>query len=108
MKPLLDEHRARREALDSAGLHRSLAEPRGIDFSSNDYLGLSSHPRIRDAILGSLRAGPLSAPASRLLRGTLPQHRDLEEKLARFKGVEACLLFPSGYQANLGLLTALI
>lgn len=108
MRPLLDELRARLEEIDSAGLHRSLVEPRGIDFSSNDYLGLASHPRLREAILESLREGPLSAPASRLLRGTLPEHRDLEERLARFKGVEACLLFPSGYQANLGLLSALI
>ena len=51
---------------------------------------------------------PLSAPASRLLRGTHPAHLELEKKLAEFKGTEAALIFPTGYQANIGLLSALM
>src|SRR6185369_16484105 len=50
----------------------------------------------------------LGAPASRMLRGTTPRHVELEERLARFKGTEAALLYPSGYQANVGVLTALL
>lgn len=96
-------------ALRSEGLERELRLPRGIDFSSNDYLGLSRHPQLRQTLLDELRGEkPLSAPASRLLRGNLEEHTTLEERLARFKGTEAALLFPSGYQANLGLLTALL
>jgi 8-amino-7-oxononanoate synthase len=94
--------------LEAAGLSRSLREPCGIDFSSNDYLGLSRLPRLRELLLDALASGPLSAPASRLLTGNLELHGALEEKLAAYKGTEAALLFSTGYQANLGVLTALI
>ncbi len=96
-----------RERAES-GLRRYLAVPSGVDFSSNDYLGLSAHPRIRKLLTGFLEDGPVGAPASRLMRGNSPHFLSCERRFARFKGTEAALLFPSGYQANLGLLTALV
>src|SRR5215212_2347366 len=112
MSDLLDDLRRRLGELDEAGLRRELVEPVGIDFASNDYLGLAGDPALREAILARLAAlgpgEPLAAPASRMLRGTTRAHRELEERLARFKGTEAALLYPSGYQANVGLLTALL
>lgn len=108
MSPFLDELRARLEDLKVEGLHRQLKDPAGIDFSSNDYLGLSKHPALREQLLEALRTGPLSSPASRLLRGNTPEHEALEEELARFKETEAALLFPSGYQANVAVLSTLL
>jgi len=100
------------QELDSQGLRRTLQEPTGIDFSSNDYLGLGNDPELRDAVLARLAAlpagSPLASPASRILRGTTRVHAELEERLAAFKGTEAALLFPSGWQANAALLTALL
>ncbi len=98
--------------LADQGLSRSLRPAAGLDFSSNDYLGLARDPELRAALLARLAALPpgeaLGAPASRLLRGQTPLHADLERRLAAWKGAEAALLFPSGYQANVGLLTALL
>src|SRR5688572_6732271 len=110
MKPFLDDLAARLEALRAGGLGRALKDPEGIDFSSNDYLGLSRHPRLLERLAGRLSGmeGPAGAPASRLLRGNRPEHRALDERLARWKGTEAALLFPSGYQANLAVLGALL
>jgi 8-amino-7-oxononanoate synthase len=108
MRRLLAELAARLEELEATGLRRRLEEPDGVDFSSNDYLGLSRHPQFRERLLEALARGPLSAPASRLLRGNTAAHRDLEERLARWKGTEAALLFPSGYQANIALLTSIL
>jgi 8-amino-7-oxononanoate synthase len=112
MKALADELRERLEGLERDGLRRELAVPRGLDFASNDYLGLARDPVLRAALLARLAALPeaaaLGAPASRLLGGTLPAHLDLEERLAAWKGTPAALLFPSGYQANVGLLSALL
>ena len=112
MKDLLDDLKSELEQLRSESLFRSLADPRGIDFSTNDYLGLSQDSAFRTAVLEKLREAKgshcLSSPASRLLRGNTPRHRELEERLADFKGTEGALLFPSGYQANIGLLTTLV
>jgi 8-amino-7-oxononanoate synthase len=79
-----------------------------IDVSSNDYLGLALHPKVR------LRAAEYAeqlgggAPASRLVSGTLPEHLEVEQRLAAFKRTEAALLFASGWQANASVLPALI
>lgn len=110
--PLAEELHGRLAALEDQGLRRELRVPSGIDFSSNDYLGLARDPGLRAALFERLRSlGPsasLGAPSSRLLRGHFEEHAALERRLARFKGTEAALLFASGYQANLGLITALI
>lgn len=109
MRPLLDRLRGELAALRTDHLERGLALPHGLDFTSNDYLGLASHPNLRRGVLRRLEEGaPISSPSSRLLRGQTQLHHDLEARLAAFKGTEAALLFPSGYQANLGLLTAVV
>ncbi len=90
------------------GLNRELEPAHGIDFTSNDYLGLSRHPRLLRHLSEILQECPAGAPASRLLRGNHPIHEEAEGRFAEFKGTEAALLFPSGYQANAGALTALI
>lgn len=79
-----------------------------MDFASNDYLGLSKHPRIRERMIEFLRDGPAGSPASRLLRGNHPSHEKVEQRFAHFKGAEAALFFSTGYQANIGLLQALV
>jgi 8-amino-7-oxononanoate synthase len=74
---------------------------------SNNYLGLADHPRVREgAAEAALRWGA-GAGASRLVSGTMTIHRRLEERLAAFKGSEGCVLFGSGYLANLGVIGAL-
>jgi 8-amino-7-oxononanoate synthase len=78
-----------------------------ISFSSNDYLGLASHPALGAAAATATSRSGFGASASRLVSGDLPQHRDLESVLASFLETSAALLFPTGYQANLGVVTAL-
>ncbi len=78
-----------------------------IMLSSNNYLGLASHPKVKRAAIAATERYGVGAGASRLVAGSLePIHR-LERNLARLKGVEAALVFGSGYLANLGALTAL-
>jgi 8-amino-7-oxononanoate synthase len=77
------------------------------DFASNDYLGLAGHPEIKEAAKRALEQFGVGASASRLLSGDLEIHHQLEEKMARFKGKEAALVFNSGYQANVGIISAL-
>ncbi|MFT9099693.1 MAG: aminotransferase class I/II-fold pyridoxal phosphate-dependent enzyme [Zymomonas mobilis subsp. pomaceae] len=77
------------------------------DFSSNDYLGLSHHPLLKErAQIWTEQVG-VGARASRLVSGSLIFHQQVEEKVARFKRKEAALLFPSGWQANASVLPAL-
>lgn len=78
-----------------------------IDFSSNDYLGLSSHPRLIEASKNALEKFGTSSSSSRLLSGDLEIHHHLEDKVALFKHKEAALVFNSGYQANVGIISAL-
>jgi len=76
-------------------------------FSSNNYLDLAAHPRVTEAAINAIRRYGVGAGASRLVSGSLRPHRELEERLAAFKHLEAALVFPTGYQANLGLITIL-
>jgi 8-amino-7-oxononanoate synthase len=97
------------ETWQAQGLRRHAAPwGAGLDFSSNDYLGLARHPALagRAAAWGE-RYGT-GGRASRLVSGTLDLHQAVEEKLARLKGTEAALLFASGWQANAGVLSALL
>jgi 8-amino-7-oxononanoate synthase len=95
-------------ALSSAGLYRRLALPGGVDFSSNDYLGLANHPAMAEALSEALQQGlPVGSGGSRLLRGNHQSHVDLEERLAAFTGRPSHLLFSSGYEANLAVCTTL-
>jgi glycine C-acetyltransferase/8-amino-7-oxononanoate synthase len=74
---------------------------------SNNYLGLADHPRVREAAAEAAMRWGAGAGASRLISGTMTIHRRLEERLASFERSEACLLFGSGYLANLGVIGAL-
>ncbi len=77
------------------------------DFSSNDYLGLSGHPKLIEAAKAALDEFGAGSSASRLLSGSFDLHHRLEEKVARFKNKESALVFNSGYQANVGILSSL-
>jgi 8-amino-7-oxononanoate synthase len=74
---------------------------------SNNYLGFAGHPRVREAAADAAMRWGVGAGASRLVSGTMTIHERLEQRLAEFERAESCLLFGSGYLANLGVLTAL-
>ncbi len=74
---------------------------------SNNYLGLADHPSVREAAADAAMRWGVGAGSSRLVSGTMTVHGRLEERLADFKGSEACLLFGSGYLANIGVIGAL-
>ncbi|HLT16987.1 MAG TPA: 8-amino-7-oxononanoate synthase [Acidimicrobiales bacterium] len=76
-------------------------------FAANDYLGLSAHPAVVAAAQEAAERWGTGATASRLVVGNRPVHDDLEEALAEWKGTEAALVLPTGYQANLGVLATL-
>ncbi len=78
-----------------------------VSFASNDYLGLSSHPEVVRAAGEALSRWGAGSGASRLVTGTRPVHTELEEELARWKGTEAAVCFPTGFAANLGVLATL-
>jgi len=79
-----------------------------VSFSCNDYLGLSRHPKVKEAAIAAIRAYGTGAGASRLVTGNHPFFAALEARLARLKGAEAALVFGSGYLANLGIIPALV
>ncbi len=99
--------------LKLAGLHRksrlrALAPRQGIDFTSNDYLGLADAPRLKAAITDAIERGvPVGAGGSRLLRGNHPEHEALETEAAVFFGAERAIYFGSGFAANVALFSAL-
>lgn len=78
-----------------------------INFSSNDYLGLSRHPEIIKIAVDTLKRGGVGSGASRLLSGTYPCHKRLEDAVARFKKTEGAIVFNSGYTANIGVIQAI-
>lgn len=94
--------------LRRAGLLRQMRLPAGIDFVSNDYLGLAEHPSLNEAMRAALDALPTGSGGSRLLRGHHEIFERLEARLASFTGSESALLFGSGYAANIGLLQAIV
>jgi 8-amino-7-oxononanoate synthase len=110
------------DSLREKGLLRSILDRQGcgkdghrivlngseyINFSSNDYLGLASSPELAAAARKALDGFPFGAGASRLLSGGVSLHKQLEEKIAAFKGTESALLFNSGYHANIGVIPEL-
>jgi 8-amino-7-oxononanoate synthase len=78
-----------------------------ISFASNDYLGLTSHPRVRAAAQSAIERFGTGATASRLVAGTRSVHTELESALANWKSTEAALVFSTGYAANMGVISAL-
>jgi len=96
------------QEIESNGLRRVLHEPHGVDLSSNDYLCLSQHPRLKQAMVEGVKAEGCGATASRLLRGERECFAEIEKRFAHFKETESALFFGSGYAANMGLLTTFL
>jgi 8-amino-7-oxononanoate synthase len=92
--------------LQASGLMRRLSPPAGIDLSSNDYLGLSSHPLLKQRMSEAVLREGCGSTGSRLLRGEREGFAAVERQFAAFKGTERALYFSSGYLANLAVLTA--
>jgi 8-amino-7-oxononanoate synthase len=80
---------------------------RKIMVGSNNYLGLTHHPYVLEQAEAALHRYGTGCTGSRFLNGTLDMHEELEERLARFMGQEACLVFSTGYQTNLGIIATL-
>ncbi|MBI2997711.1 MAG: 8-amino-7-oxononanoate synthase [Deltaproteobacteria bacterium] len=108
------------ETLKHDGLYRKLRRVEGeqgptlnldgqevLNFSSNNYLGLANHPALRAAAKEAIERYGCGSGASRLISGNMTLHEELEAKIAALKGTEAALVFNSGYQANIGVLSAL-
>jgi 8-amino-7-oxononanoate synthase len=122
MGPTIDEVLQRERSLrEERRLQRSLRMIEAVDgpevvangdrlinFSSNDYLGLSQHPRVKTAAIEALNKYGAGSGASRLISGTLPVHSCLEATIASFKGVPAALSFATGYAAAVGTIPALV
>ena len=119
-RPWADFLRSERGRLERLGLRRSVVTPERRDgvraslgsreyvlFTSNDYLGLTAHPEVIAAAGEAAGRFGAGAGSARLLHGSTPLHEELQERLARLTGKQSCLLFSSGYMANLGLLAAL-
>ncbi|HUV68705.1 MAG TPA: glycine C-acetyltransferase [Terracidiphilus sp.] len=79
-----------------------------INLASNNYLGLANHPKLIEAAVNATRAFGVGSGAVRTIAGTMRIHMDLEEKIARFKNVEACVVFQSGFAANAGTVSAIL
>lgn len=77
-------------------------------FASNNYLGLANHPSVIEAVCDATQRYGSTNTGCRLIGGTNVLHKELERRLARFKGTEACIIYPSGYSANLGAISALV
>jgi 8-amino-7-oxononanoate synthase len=107
-------------ALDARGIRRTVQETHRTDavrlrrggrelvsFCCNDYLGLTHHPVVKRAAAAAIETYGAGAGASRLITGSHPLYRGLEDRLAAFKGTEAACVFGSGYMANTGIVPAL-
>lgn len=96
------------EALLKRGRLRSLEPRRGLDFASNDYLGLAGSEALRDAVAAAAERGvPIGSGGSRLLRGNHPEHEALEAEAADFFGAQSALFFGGGFIANTAIFSAL-
>ncbi len=106
--------------LHERGLYRSMPEVSGfpgrvvclqgqtvLNFSSNNYLGMAGHPEVLEAFSQAVWTQGAGSTASRLIAGNCTGHRELEDFIALWKGTEASLVFGSGYQANIGIITSL-
>jgi 8-amino-7-oxononanoate synthase len=91
-------------ALEATGQFRTLRPPSGVDLSSNDYLGLATHPVLKARMAEGVMHYGCGSTGSRLLRGERHCFAAVEKRFAQFKGAEAALYFSSGYTANVGVL----
>ena len=81
---------------------------RVINLASNNYLGLTNHPKLREAAINATKKFGVGSGAVRTIAGTMRIHMELEEKIAAFKGVEACVVFQSGFTANAGTVSSIL
>ena len=108
------------QELKNAALYRTLRSVEGdqgpvltvdgrevLNFSSNNYLGLANHPKLASAAKEAIDRYGCGSGASRLISGNMTLHEELERRIAEFKGSEAALVFNSGFQANVGILSTL-
>ena len=79
-----------------------------INLASNNYLGLTTHPKLRKAAIEATRKYGVGSGAVRSISGTMKIHMELEEQIARFKHTEACVVFQSGFTANAGTVSAIL
>lgn len=79
-----------------------------VNLSSNNYLGLTTHPKLRRAAIDAIRKFGVGSGAVRTIAGTMKMHMELEEQIARFKQAEACVVFQSGFAANAGTVSAIL
>jgi 8-amino-7-oxononanoate synthase len=115
--PLLQQARLGREQ-GYYPYFKALSETEGTDvvvdgrrlimIGSNNYLGLTTHPKVREAAIKAIEKYGTSCTGSRFLNGTLELHKELERRLAKFLGKESAIIFGTGYQSNLGAITALM
>ncbi len=103
----LDRYRTCPPLSGSSRRDVSLGDTTLVSFSSNDYLGLACHPKVKQAAMDACNKVGVGAGASRLVSGDHPHLRDLETALSLHFGAQAALVFPTGYQANIGVITAL-
>src|SRR6201995_1203070 len=79
-----------------------------INLASNNYLGLCNHPKLEEAAIAATKKYGVGSGAVRTIAGTMHIHMELEEKIAAFKGVEACVVFQSGFAANAGTVSSIL
>ena len=109
------------ESLKQSGLYRTLKTiektegakvwiggKKLVCFCSNDYLGLSNHPKVKEKTIEIIKRFGVGAGASRLISGNTIIHEELEKKIAKFKKREEAIIFPSGYMANIGVISSLL
>ena len=106
---MLERMAAALSALREADQYRGLTTSSGIPLGSNDYLGLATHPRLKEAIKQAVEEDSrVASTGSRLLSGNDRRWDDLESEFASFVETEAAVYFPSGYAANIGLLSSVL
>jgi 8-amino-7-oxononanoate synthase len=93
---------------DTEGTEVTIGDKKLVMIGSNNYLGLTTHPKVRKAAIDATRRFGTSCTGSRFLNGTLAWHLDLEERLAEYMDKEAALLFSTGYQVNVGTISSLV
>jgi 8-amino-7-oxononanoate synthase len=93
---------------ETEGTEVVIGNKRLIMIGSNNYLGLTTHPKVREAAIEAIKKYGTSCTGSRFLNGTLEMHLELEERLAKFVGKEKALVFSTGFQTNLGTISCIL
>ncbi len=106
-KPITS-YQAMQKLRGEKGTEVTIGDKRLVMIGSNNYLGLTTHPKVREAAIEATRHFGTSCTGSRFLNGTLARHLELEERLADFMEKEAALVFSTGYQVNVGTISALV